>query len=87
MRLPPVSPTRRRTRRPTGSACPAASGCSPSSTVPRVFENELLTGPVAELCEEALATGEAASWFFIRYADPDPHLRLRFRGDPDRLTG
>ncbi|HMD61379.1 MAG TPA: lantibiotic dehydratase, partial [Opitutaceae bacterium] len=54
---------------------------------PRVFENELLTGPVAERCEEALATGAAASWFYIRYADPDPHLRLRFRGNPDRLTG
>ena len=53
---------------------------------PRNFENELLTGPVAELCEEIFATA-AASWFFIRYADPDPHLRLRFRGDPDRLTG
>jgi lantibiotic biosynthesis protein len=54
---------------------------------PRAFENELLTGPVAELCEEVLASGVAGSWFFIRYADPDPHLRLRFRGDPDRLTG
>jgi thiopeptide-type bacteriocin biosynthesis protein len=54
---------------------------------PRVFENELLTGPVAEFCEEALATGAADDWFFIRYADPDPHLRLRFRGAPERLTG
>ena len=53
---------------------------------PRAFENELLTGPIAELCEEALAMSAASSWFFIRYADPDPHLRLRFRGDPDRLT-
>lgn len=26
-------------------------------------------------------------WFFIRYADPEPHLRLRFNGDPARLTG
>jgi thiopeptide-type bacteriocin biosynthesis protein len=54
---------------------------------PRVFEDELLTGPVAEFCEEALATGAADDWFFIRYADPDPHLRLRFRGVPERLTG
>ncbi len=29
----------------------------------------------------------AAQFFFIRYADPDPHLRLRFTGDPARLTG
>ena len=26
-------------------------------------------------------------WFFIRYADPAPHLRLRFHGVPDVLTG
>lgn len=25
-------------------------------------------------------------WHFIRYQDPDPHLRLRFHGLPDRLT-
>jgi thiopeptide-type bacteriocin biosynthesis protein len=23
-------------------------------------------------------------WFFVRYADPDPHLRVRFDGDPER---
>ena len=27
----------------------------------------------------------ADRWFFIRYADPDPHLRLRFHGSPERL--
>lgn len=26
-------------------------------------------------------------WFFIRYGDPDWHLRLRFHGDPDDLGG
>jgi thiopeptide-type bacteriocin biosynthesis protein len=53
---------------------------------PRAFEDDLLTGPVAELCEQALTTGAAEDWFFIRYTDPDPHLRLRFRGDSERLT-
>lgn len=24
-------------------------------------------------------------WFFIRYRDPDPHLRIRFHGDPETL--
>jgi thiopeptide-type bacteriocin biosynthesis protein len=34
----------------------------------------------------AVAAGLAEAWFFIRYADPDPHLRVRFHGTPDRLT-
>lgn len=42
-----------------------------------------------ELLAEHLAPFVAAStvdrWFFIRYADPDPHLRLRFHGAPDLL--
>src|SRR5207247_5449943 len=54
---------------------------------PRALEDDLLTGPVPGLCEQALDRGIADDWFFIRYADPDPHLRLRFRGCPDRLIG
>jgi thiopeptide-type bacteriocin biosynthesis protein len=53
---------------------------------PRAFEDDLLTGPVAELCQQALAMGAADDWFFIRYADPDSHLRLRFHGNSNRLT-
>jgi thiopeptide-type bacteriocin biosynthesis protein len=54
---------------------------------PRAFEDDLLTGPVADLCQHALETGAAEDWFFIRYADPDPHFRLRFHGRPELLTG
>jgi thiopeptide-type bacteriocin biosynthesis protein len=54
---------------------------------PRIFEDDMLTGPMAELCQQALAIGAADDWFFIRYADPDPHIRLRFHGQPERLTG
>lgn len=53
---------------------------------PRTFEDDLLTGPVGELCQQALAMGIAEDWFFIRYNDPEPHLRLRFRGNSERLT-
>jgi thiopeptide-type bacteriocin biosynthesis protein len=52
---------------------------------PRAFEDDLLIGPVAEICQHSLVTGLADDWFFIRYADPDTHLRLRFRGRPQRL--
>ena len=54
---------------------------------PREDEDELLAGPVRELAEEAVRDGVAAGWFFVRYGDPEPHLRVRFRGVPGRLTG
>ncbi len=47
--------------------------------------DRLLTEVVAPLVRSALGSGTADSWFFIRYGDPDWHLRLRFHGDPDRL--
>jgi lantibiotic biosynthesis protein len=54
---------------------------------PRAFEDDLLTGPVTELYQQAIAMGVANDWFFLRYADPEPHLRLRFRGRSERLIG
>lgn len=47
----------------------------------------LLTEVIAPIVTEAAACGEIDSWFFIRYGDPDPHLRLRLHGDPSTLTG
>jgi lantibiotic biosynthesis protein len=52
---------------------------------PPMFEDDLLAGPVLDLTDEAISTGEADEWFFVRYSDPDPNLRLRFRGVPDML--
>lgn len=40
-------------------------------------------GPVTR---EMQTSGAVDSWFFIRYSDPEPHLRVRFHGDPRRLT-
>ena len=42
---------------------------------------------IRPLVDRALGSGAAEGWFFIRYADPTWHLRLRFRGDPVRLHG
>ncbi len=42
---------------------------------------------VAPLVRDTLARGVADRFFFIRYTDPDHHLRLRFHGDPRRLAG
>lgn len=39
--------------------------------------DDILQGPVQQLVQRY--GSEIQSWFFIRYADPDFHLRLRFR--------
>ncbi|MFN2488398.1 MAG: lantibiotic dehydratase [Actinomycetota bacterium] len=40
---------------------------------------------VAPLRKKVMNAGAADRWFFIRYGDPDYHLRLRFHGEPARL--
>ncbi|PCC68742.1 thiopeptide-type bacteriocin biosynthesis domain-containing protein [Nannocystis exedens] len=40
---------------------------------------------LAPVLEAARAAGVVTQWFFIRYADPDHHLRLRLRGAPAQL--
>ncbi len=49
--------------------------------------DQLLRDHLAPIIRGALAEGIASDWFFIRYGDPDLHLRVRFTGDPARLTG
>ena len=46
----------------------------------------LLRELVAPLVRDAQAMGQADRWFFLRYADPDWHLRLRLHGDPSALA-
>lgn len=54
--------------------------------VPEALQPQVLAGHLPRLTDPALLSRAAAdSWFFLRYADPDPHLRLRFHGDPARL--
>ncbi|MEV6414301.1 lantibiotic dehydratase [Kribbella sp. NPDC051718] len=36
-----------------------------------------------DLIRQALTDFGAESWFFMRHVDPDPHLRVRWRGDVD----
>ena len=53
---------------------------------PRDLEDDVISGSMLTFAENAVASGLADSWFFIRYSDPEPHLRLRFHGAPERLT-
>lgn len=50
------------------------------STADRVLREAL-----APLVRDLVARGDASHWFFLRYADPDHHLRVRFAGEPARL--
>jgi thiopeptide-type bacteriocin biosynthesis protein len=46
----------------------------------------LLTEVVTPLASAAIASGDAVYWFFVRYSDPQHHLRVRFFGEPLRLA-
>jgi class I lanthipeptide synthase len=47
--------------------------------------DNLLRETVAPLVRKSLRSGAAGRWFFIRYGDPEHHLRLRLHGRPVRL--
>ncbi len=54
---------------------------------PGAAHEELITGPVQAMARFAVAAGLCDRWFFVRYRDPEPHLRIRFHGRPDDLIG
>ncbi|HKQ03116.1 MAG TPA: lantibiotic dehydratase, partial [Actinomycetes bacterium] len=47
--------------------------------------DRVLLEAVAPVAAEAVASGAADRWSFLRFADPEWHLRVRFHGDPDAL--
>jgi thiopeptide-type bacteriocin biosynthesis protein len=82
----------------SGQAVPQATGSSVRRSFPPGSEwlyaklytgtgtaDQLLHHVVGPLVRSSLASGAADAWFFIRYADPDWHLRLRLHGEPRRL--
>jgi thiopeptide-type bacteriocin biosynthesis protein len=48
--------------------------------------DQVLRDVVRPVVEQVLPAGAMDGWFFVRYGDPDWHLRLRFHGDPARLA-
>ena len=52
---------------------------------PPVLQDDLIVDRLAPFAEFARSAALADDWFFIRYADPEPHLRLRLHGPPDVL--
>ncbi|MFD4236748.1 lantibiotic dehydratase [Streptomyces sp. NPDC058542] len=51
---------------------------------PAVTQNTVLVHHLPGLVDSL--PDEVDRWFFVRYADPDPHLRLRLHGNPRTLT-
>ncbi len=54
---------------------------------PRNLENDIVPESMLTFADNVVAAGLADSWFFIRYSDPDAHIRLRFHGSPQSLKG
>jgi thiopeptide-type bacteriocin biosynthesis protein len=52
----------------------------------RVVLDEILNTAVRALVRSAISSGAAIRWFFIRYADPHDHLRIRFNGAPATIA-
>jgi thiopeptide-type bacteriocin biosynthesis protein len=48
--------------------------------------DRVLRDVVAPIVEQLRAESDEWGWFFIRYGDPDWHLRVRFHGDPSWLN-
>jgi lantibiotic biosynthesis protein len=47
--------------------------------------DRILVDVLSPIVERMIGRQNADRWFFIRYGDPDWHLRLRFVGDPVKL--
>jgi thiopeptide-type bacteriocin biosynthesis protein len=46
-----------------------------------------LADSIARLTDELVSGGLVDRWFFIRYADPEHHLRVRWHRTPEELSG
>lgn len=49
-------------------------------------EEELISYHMKHFCEYLLAANVVEQYFFMRYADPKQHIRLRFKGIPEKLN-
>ncbi|MGW7407847.1 lantibiotic dehydratase [Streptomyces sp. NPDC054833] len=49
--------------------------------------DEIIAGPLRELVAELRAQDAMDRWFYIRYADPRPQLRIRVRSDRPETLG
>jgi len=77
---PSLAPTPRPRRFPPGSEWFYVKLYTGTATADRLLRTAL-----SDVVRQLTASGIVDRWFFIRYKDPDHHLRLRLHGDPARL--
>jgi thiopeptide-type bacteriocin biosynthesis protein len=77
----------------TAEPTPVARSFAPGSTVlyASIYGmssrfDELVANVLQPLAARARAKGTVSKWFFVRYADPADHLRVRFFGDASLWT-
>lgn len=49
-------------------------------------ETALIADELESFASGIISAGSAKSWHFLRYNDPDSHIRLRFQGNSETLT-
>ncbi|MBU6142111.1 thiopeptide-type bacteriocin biosynthesis protein [Patescibacteria group bacterium] len=50
-------------------------------------EESLIANVLGPFAAEMVRSGYAEGWHYLRYNDPEPHVRLRFKGKPETLSG
>jgi thiopeptide-type bacteriocin biosynthesis protein len=53
----------------------------------KIYCGEAMADRVLREGVAPVVRGHAGRWFFVRFQDPEPHLRVRFYGDPELLRG
>lgn len=48
-------------------------------------EEELIAFEIDNICKEFIEANYIDEFFFMRYSDPEHHIRLRFKGNPEKL--
>ena len=54
---------------------------------PRGRQDELVAEQVRVVAAELIERGLVDRWFFVRYADPESHVRFRVHGTPAQVSG
>lgn len=47
--------------------------------------DRVLRSAIQPLIRDVTGSGAVNTWFFVRYGDPQPHIRLRMHGSPNQL--